>query len=1119
MNVLFVSQCSGNALAETRRILDQFGERCGDRVWQTPITEEGLAVVARLLRKTARKNTAVACHWIRGRNQSEIVWVIGDRRRFNSSGAVPTNRTGQAVVPAEDNGWLTAESCRLLTAMAALWHDVGKIGKAFQQKLHGGAPTADAFRHEWLSLRLFQAFVGTEKDDRAWLERLAALEKDDVKLAGLAKGWLGALHKDADDGLPDAGGRNRKSSSCPGAFAELPPFARVIAWLVLGHHRLPVKNGREATPGSIVRNPLQSIVPGWGYTHAHDSKRLRETWTISPKDLPCYSRLWRKRAAKLARKILDRPEVCQTDWLGNTCALHVSRMGLMLADHIYSALTDPTRRLCGDAAYAPYANSDRNTRTPRQKLDEHLAGVERLSSSILWRLGRLRPTLPVVGPLSSRRFRKRSEDARFRWQDKAYDLAASVAARSAEQGFFGINLASTGCGKTLANGRICHALAGDGRLRFTVALGLRTLTLQTGAAYRSRLHLGGDELAVLAGDPSVRDIYGMEWDPEAASLEKKTDDEGSESQEALFQADVQYEGALDGPLAEWLAATRGAAALVSAPVLACTIDHLVPATEGIRGGRQIAPMLRLMTSDLVLDEPDDFDTADLHALSRLVFWAGMLGGRVILSSATITPSLAQGLFIAYREGREHYRRNRGPARPLPVVCAWFDEFGCHAEDVADRDAFAEQHDAFARGRLRRLAQQEIRRKPIILAVDGCPAENEARLDFWAEKIRTAVAELHAAHHTTDAATGKRISFGLARMANIEPLVRTAQRLLRDGPPVRGMHWHLCCYHSRYPMLMRSALESALDRLLTRKGADADFLAQPGVRRLLARSPERDHVVIVMATSVAEVGRDHDYDWAVVEPSSMRSLIQLAGRVRRHRAGSPASPNIFLLDRNLRALTPAGRGNEPVPAYCRPGFESKSFMLETHDVTSLLTPDQLARLDAGARVAERNPLALRPCGDSLRAGNLADLEHAVLREVMLGSEVCRLPCVNVWWRDHATLSGEVQRTTRFRKQEPSDAYVWLPDEDGDSCTFYRRERGQDPTSQQGLCTPLNISLHEKVSFLEERGYLSLLRWLAEEKELSLRECAFRFGRVELLRADAERGWCYHPQLGFFTACCD
>ena len=38
-------------------------------------------------------------------------------------------------------------------------------------------------------------------------------------------------------------------------------------------------------------------------------------------------------------------------------------------------------------------------------------------------------------------------------------------------------------------------------------------------------------------------------------------------------------------------------------------------------------MLRLMTGDLVLDEPDDFDMADLPALTRLVHWAGLLGMR------------------------------------------------------------------------------------------------------------------------------------------------------------------------------------------------------------------------------------------------------------------------------------------------------------------------------------------------------------------------------------------------------------------------------------------------------------------------------------------------------------
>lgn len=298
-----------------------------------------------------------------------------------------------------------------------------------------------------------------------------------------------------------------------------------------------------------------------------------------------------------------------------------------------------------------------------------------------------------------------------------------------------------------------------------------------------------------------------------------------------------------------------------------------------------------MTSDLVLDEPDDFDTADLHALSRLVFWAGMLGGRVILSSATITPSLAQGLFIAYREGREHYRRNRGPARPLPVVCAWFDEFGCHAEDVADRDAFAEQHDAFARGRLRRLAQQEIRRKPIILAVDGCPAENEARLDFWAER-----------------------SGPLLRSCT--PPTTRRMRQQGNGSASGWRAWptsslwsgrrSACCVTGRrcgnalaslllpFPISHADAFGAG-----KRAGSFADAKRRgcglSGATRRASSSgpfPERDHVVIVMATSVAEVGRDHDYDWAVVEPSSMRSLIQLAGRVRRHRAGSPASPNIF-----------------------------------------------------------------------------------------------------------------------------------------------------------------------------------------------------------------------------------
>jgi CRISPR-associated endonuclease/helicase Cas3 len=54
-------------------------------------------------------------------------------------------------------------------------------------------------------------------------------------------------------------------------------------------------------------------------------------------------------------------------------------------------------------------------------------------------------------------------------------------------------MASTGCGKTFANARIMYALADEQEgCRFSIALGLRTLTLQTGQALQSRLGLDDD---------------------------------------------------------------------------------------------------------------------------------------------------------------------------------------------------------------------------------------------------------------------------------------------------------------------------------------------------------------------------------------------------------------------------------------------------------------------------------------------------------------------------------------------------------------------------------------------------------------------------------------------------
>src|SRR5690606_17091538 len=111
-------------------------------------------------------------------------------------------------------------------------------------------------------------------------------------------------------------------------------------------------------------------------------------------------------------------------------------------------------------------------------------------------------------------------------------------------------------------------------------------------------------------------------------------------------------------------------------------------------------------SDLVLDEPDDFDVDDLHALCRLVNWAGMLGSRVLLSSATLPPALTEALFEAYQAGRKAWQAASGQSdRPMSICCAWFDEYGAQSKDVTDENQFRQAHGEFVHQRIKRLPDQ------------------------------------------------------------------------------------------------------------------------------------------------------------------------------------------------------------------------------------------------------------------------------------------------------------------------------------------------------------------------------------------------------------------------------
>lgn len=1104
MNILLISQCDKRALVETRRILDQFAERCGERSWQTPITQAGLDTLRKLLKKTARRNTAVACHWIRGLNHSELLWIVGAASRFNERGAVPTNTTARDILRRDDeNDWHSGEDIRLLAQMAALLHDLGKASSAFQAKLRQRGPLADAYRHEWVSLRLFEAFVGPASTDDDWLQRLSCSD-------GSQDGdWLARLQRDGiSSQQPTAAGAARFKKSVfqagnPLRSGGMPPLAQAIGWLVVSHHRLPL--------GDLQRRDLTAlptpINAEWCGARSDATEQDKAAcWQFTEGHLPFASRSWRQRIAECAGNLLRHPGLLQRagTLLDNPWVLHLARLTLMLADHHYSSL--PPSAGLGDAGFAAHANTDKEGQL-KQRLDEHLLGVAREARRVAQVLPQLERRLPRLA--RHRGFQQRSADSRFRWQDRAFDLASSLREASSRHGFFGINMASTGCGKTLANGRILYALADPQRgARFNIALGLRTLTLQTGQVYRERLSLDEDDLAVLVGGAAVRQLYAVGQSGQATQM-------GSESAEALLAENlhVHYESAVeDGPLQRWLQRNPAAQKLVNAPILTCTIDHLMPVCESLRGGHQIAPMLRLLTSDLVLDEVDDFDLNDLPALARLVYWAGLLGSRVLLSSATLPPALVGGLFDAYCAGRRVYQANRGePGVPLEVCCGWFDEFDSRQSRHSSRDSLLAAHGSFVSGRVKQLGKQAVRRQAQLLPLALDSRRRPQLCGELANRLLSAMLQLHQAHNTT-AGDGRRVSCGLLRMANIEPLTEVALALLALDAP-KGVRIHLCVYHSRHPLLLRSALERELDSLLNRHKPEALF-THPLVHAALAAYPEDDQLFVVLASPVAEVGRDHDYDWAIVEPSSLRSLIQLAGRVRRHREGACSSANLLLLQYNLLAL----QGGKV--AFTRPGFESEQAQLATHDLQQLIPPEQLQTINAVPRICQQGELTEWP-------HRLDLLEHARLSGLLMeqgplstGDSVN--PHVAEWWAtfdghpSRLHICGVLQKQTPFRAGRPDQAYILQleDDDEGGALQFCKLEADGTPRRLGNLLEQQVLKFGQRIRPWACIDYRRELLALAERFGLTPNQCAQRFGQVQLAEhPDNSQGWEWHEVLGF------
>lgn len=801
--------------------------------------------------------------------------------------------------------------------LAGLVHDLGKVNKQFQQGLQGN-PSVQRLRHDVLSALMFKQAcrlaleASKVPSDIGWLK----LGESNPKAF-----FQGLIDSTGHLKLPDAMEQQGPSSLgvmnvAVSRFTFLPraretfPALQCVFFLALTHHHLIRKEQGGEQPSL--------------WRHVHDNAPwLQENLQVEG-DAPWKDDRWGDAFSAACRAILDllKDEPNLLDELGKdheamlTMLTQVLRPSLILADQATSVMQEDLVGVAGDAAFNPgklYANCGATPGAAGDSLATHLSNVGSRTARYLSHM--LAPSESAFAYLRkpaehSQIFSRPAPSSPYFWQLEAEEALSDIP-DLASAPFFGAVLSAPGSGKTSGGARVLRAASG-GKARFTLAVGRRSLTLQAGAAYESQLGFHPDDVTVMVGDTAARVLF----EGEAASVHG-----GSEclSGDDEVQLDKQAT-TLGQTRANWLRELQPRALvtkqggfidnrrieLIDVPVLVATVDHLVGAVSLTRN-KDAQLLLRIASSDLILDEIDDFSSADLVTIGKLVHLYGVYGRRVVIMSGSLNNFLVEQLRSLWLEGIKVHQRMTG--RRVPPVTAMFSNLTpalIHRGEGEEGPLTSKGIHDFSSKFAYALHEGESKTRGQLLYI---PDEDS---DVWRAKIAQAAMYLHDCHATIDPTTGISVSIGVLRFNSVKHAQDMARYLYsaveRPSDPVTSV----VCYHSRYPTILRALIEQELDGLLNRTPANLpkgqQFPEHPRLRAAIKHCHTLGRggvMVLVCTTSIEEVGRDHDFDFAITEPHSERSLVQLAGRVRRHRSGSPRSANILVLDRTVNAITGKG----------------------------------------------------------------------------------------------------------------------------------------------------------------------------------------------------------------------
>lgn len=929
MIIVFVSECEKKAFKYSRRVLNKYAQQLGRRTWLARLSEQALQQIYAELRSKASRQMSVSCHRVQGRQQTKLVWIVGTRKHFNDEGYFAFSWTKTDNLHNVPEPTPLERGQRYLTELAGLFHDLGKSTAAFQNKLFGKGINYEPLRHDYVSVLMLQQWLGSPASDVEWLERLSRRNEllPDIERC-FSVGHYQYTHQEMRDGLA-----RLVFDDDPESKRDLKPFATTntsawfsqLLWLVLSHHRLPKgKMSRKKIPNLSIKNHINRNNSHKQFTNEELDACLQAAG--GKQAIWRENTWWTEQVSQKAKQLLtllkEHPDLASMN--EHHYLAYYSRTMLMLGDHYVSKCnTQQTYRGTQSAQQLNFANTIKTPRgnLPAATLNEHLRGVGRESGRLFRVALNLGESLPHIKPAALPAILttiNKHNETPFRWQDDAcLKIRKKHNDGIRESGFFGIVIARTGAGKTQACAKIMTQLSEQ--LRYNLALGLRTLTLQSGTAYQQELELKSHQMSTLVGSELARKLHVLNQKEANATGSSSADDDGFEVYSIYGDDDVDQ--LLPKTLEALLEHEPKKRLLLSTPILVSTVDYLTAAASPLRS-RHLYATLRLMSSDLVLDEVDAYGEEDLIVLGKLIYLSGFFGRKVLLASATLPPAIAAHFFKAYQTGYQRFCQRKGQTEKCFV--GWFTDLpeATQVKACNDLSRFQKYHRTVIDKVTDQLRNEIPKRKAQLLSIPEITKNRDGwNFDALFDVVFDRACQLHKAQHVIDFVTRKRVSIGLVRWNNTQPCWRFAQYLLNEALSDEVDH-HAICYHAKLLPLVRFTLERELDKLLKRKD-EQSFLSHPLIREAIANSPKQDVCIIMSATPIEEVGRDHDFDWAILEPSSTRSIVQSTGRVRRHRPATDNAENIALMSTTVRGARKAQQ------AYCFGGVET-SHVLQKHD---------------------------------------------------------------------------------------------------------------------------------------------------------------------------------------------